>query len=139
MGIIIQTTSAVGFVGLINSIPIYPRDKLLFLHGEPVVSRLIPAQETTSDSYHELYPAERQSSAAYSPLTFLLGYTLIELPNELIGAALFGLLINVGVGLQSNVRTYFEFVITIWAQISWGESVGIMFCSFSDSLGLSVS
>jgi hypothetical protein len=49
------------------------------------------------------------------------------------------LLINVGVGLQSNVRTYFEFVITIWAQISWGESVGIMFCSFSDSLGLSVS
>ena len=82
---------------------------------------------------------ERQSSAAYSPLTFLLGYTLIELPNEIIGAALFGLLINVGVGLQSSARTYFEFVVTIWAQISWGESVGILLCSFTDSLGLSVS
>jgi len=34
MGIIIQTTSAVAFVGLLNSIPIYPRDKLLFFHGE---------------------------------------------------------------------------------------------------------
>lgn len=42
MGIIIQTTSAVGFVGLINSIPIYPRDKLLFLHGEHETARRPP-------------------------------------------------------------------------------------------------
>jgi ABC-type multidrug transport system permease subunit len=138
MGIIIQTTSAVGFVGLLNSIPIYPRDKLLFLHGKLGAFRRIKARRHLTRII-TVFSAERQSSAAYSPLTFLLGYTLIELPNELIGAALFGLLINVGVGLQSNVRTYFEFVITIWAQISWGESVGIMFCSFSDSLGLSVS
>jgi hypothetical protein len=34
IGLTIQNTCPIAFVGLLNSIAIYPRDKLLFLHGE---------------------------------------------------------------------------------------------------------
>lgn len=65
MGIIIQTTSAVGFVGLINSIPIYPRDKLVFL-----VSRVTGYGFSTHTSANIVVTARTPILCCLLPLDF---------------------------------------------------------------------
>ena len=49
------------FVGLLNNIAIFPTDRDVFMH-------------------------EYQSSARYSSCTFLLAFTLVEIPLELLGS-----------------------------------------------------
>lgn len=61
IGITIESTSAIAFVGLLNAMAIFPADRNLYLH-------------------------ESKSSARYSPATFVLTYTIVELGFELLGA-----------------------------------------------------
>lgn len=61
IGLTIESTTAIPFVGLLNAAAIFPMDRNLYLH-------------------------EAKSSARYSPATFLIAYTLIEVPSELLGA-----------------------------------------------------
>ena len=61
IGLTIENTTAAGFVGLLNAMAIYPADRDLYLH-------------------------ESKSSARYSPGTFVLVWTIVELGFELLGA-----------------------------------------------------
>ena len=61
IGIAIESTSAIAFVGLLNAMAIFPADRNLYLH-------------------------EAKSSARYSPTTFILTYTIVELGFELLSA-----------------------------------------------------
>ena len=61
IGIAIESTSAIAFVGLLNAMAIFPADRNLYLH-------------------------EAKSSARYSPTTFVLTYTIVELGFELLSA-----------------------------------------------------
>ncbi|KAK7064707.1 pleiotropic drug resistance protein, ABC superfamily [Favolaschia claudopus] len=114
IGLNLQSTGAIPFVGLICGIAVFPQDRQIFMH-------------------------EYRSSAAYSCTTLILAYTLIELPSQIFAALLYAIFLNVAVGMQTSARIYFEYAVTIVALESFGESVGIVFCAFFDGLGIAVS
>ncbi|OCF32364.1 ABC transporter [Kwoniella heveanensis BCC8398] len=114
IGVTIESTSAIAFVGLLNAMAIFPADRNLYLH-------------------------EAKSSARYSPATFIVTYTLVELGFELLGGFGYAAIMNVAVGMQTSVRIYFEFAISIWAMVNMGESFAIMFGSWIQTEGLTVT
>jgi hypothetical protein len=104
----------VQFVGLLNSVAIFPPERDLFFH-------------------------EYNSSAAYSAATFTLATTLVEAPftfvANLVGQPsqrnlhakltrlqLLGLLMNLLAGLVTSPRIYFQFVASTFAIQSMGEA-----------------
>ncbi|KAG9121915.1 hypothetical protein FRC07_001937, partial [Ceratobasidium sp. 392] len=109
-----EMVSPVSFVGLLNCIAIFPKDRDLYFH-------------------------EYRSSAAYSEATFIIGFTLVALPLEIMAALLFTVVTNIGAGMQTNARIFFEYAVAIFALQSNGESFGIAFACVTNSLGLSVS
>ncbi|KAB5589912.1 hypothetical protein CTheo_6655 [Ceratobasidium theobromae] len=109
-----EMVSPIGFVGLLNCIAIFPKDRDLYFH-------------------------EYRSSAAYSEATFVLGFTLVALPMEILSSLLFAVVTNIGAGMQTSPRIFFEYAAAVFALQSNGESFGIMFASITNSLGLSVS
>ncbi|WWC68886.1 uncharacterized protein I206_102822 [Kwoniella pini CBS 10737] len=114
IGITIESTSAIAFVGLLNAMAIFPADRNLYLH-------------------------EAKSSARYSPATFVITYTLVELGFEIAGAIGYAAIMNIGVGMQTSVRIYFEFAVTIWAMVNMGESFAMIFGSWIQTEGLTVT
>ncbi|KAJ6626947.1 P-loop containing nucleoside triphosphate hydrolase protein [Mycena sp. CBHHK59/15] len=114
IGVNLQSTSPLPFVGLISGIAIFPQDRQLFMH-----------------EYH--------SSAAYSCATLILAYSLMEIPFQFFASLLYAVFMNVAVGMQTSARIYFEYAVTIWALQSFGESVAIVFASFFDAMGIAVS
>jgi hypothetical protein len=46
---------------------------------------------------------------------------------------------NIGVGMQTSVRIFFEYWATIWALLSMGESFAIIIGSWVTSQGLTVT
>ncbi|ORX36262.1 P-loop containing nucleoside triphosphate hydrolase protein [Kockovaella imperatae] len=113
IGLTIENTTAAGFVGLLNAMAIYPADRDLYLH-------------------------EAKSSARYSPATFVIVWTIVELGFELLGAFGYAAIINVGAGMQTSVRIFFEFSLTIWACVNLGESWAMMFGAWIPAEGLTV-
>ncbi|KAJ7293859.1 P-loop containing nucleoside triphosphate hydrolase protein [Mycena rebaudengoi] len=105
IGLNLQSTSPLPFVGLISGIAVCPQDRQLFLH-------------------------EYRSSAAYSPATLILSYSILEVPLEFAASLLFAVFMNVAVGMQTDARIYFEYSASIWAVLNLGESVAIIFASF---------
>ncbi|OXG32398.1 ABC transporter family protein [Cryptococcus neoformans Bt120] len=65
IGVTIESTSAIAFVGLLNAMSIFPADRNLYLH-------------------------EAKSSARYSPATFVITYSLVEVGFELVGGFGYG-------------------------------------------------
>ncbi|KAJ7642282.1 P-loop containing nucleoside triphosphate hydrolase protein [Mycena rosella] len=114
IGLNLQSTSALPFVGLISGIAVFPQDRQLFMH-------------------------EYRSSAAYSCTTLILAYSLMEIPFQFLAALIYAVFMNVAVGMQTSARIYFEYAVTIWALQSLGESVAIIFASFFDAMGIAVS
>ncbi|ODN87104.1 ABC transporter [Cryptococcus wingfieldii CBS 7118] len=114
IGIAIESTSAVAFVGLLNAMSIFPGDRNLYLH-------------------------ESKSSARYSPATFIIMYTLVEVGFEVLAALAYGAIINVGAGMQTSARIYFEFSISIWAMTNMGESYAMILGSWIQTEGLTVT
>jgi len=114
IGLNLQSTSAIPFVGLISGIAVFPQDRQLFMH-------------------------EYRSSAAYSCTTLILAYSLMEIPFQFLAALLYAVFMNVAVGMQTSARIYFEYAVTIWALQSLGESIAIIFASFFDAMGIAVS
>ncbi|KAF8688664.1 P-loop containing nucleoside triphosphate hydrolase protein, partial [Rhizoctonia solani] len=109
-----EMVSPVAFVGLLNCIAIFPKDRDLYFH-------------------------EYRSSAAYSEATFVLGFTLVALPMEILASLLFTVITNIGAGMQTSPRIFFEYAFSIFALQSNGESFGMIFACITNSLGLSVS
>ncbi|KAJ7275585.1 P-loop containing nucleoside triphosphate hydrolase protein [Mycena haematopus] len=114
IGVNLQSTGAIPFIGLICGIAVFPQDRQLFMH-------------------------EYRSSAAYSCATLILAYTLIELPSQIVAALLYAVFMNVAVGMQTSARIYFEYAVTIVALQNMGESIAIIFSAFFDALGIAVS
>lgn len=109
-----QILGSLPFVGLLNSVAIFPPERDLFFH-------------------------EYNSSAAYSTATFTLATTIVEAPFTFVANLLLGLFMNLLAGLTTSPRIYFQFVASTFAVQSMGESVGIIFSAFTPSMGLSVS
>lgn len=63
----------------------------------------------------------------------------LEIPIEFISACLFTIFAMVIVGLNLSVTNYFCYVLTVFALVNLGESIGIIFCSIVDHVGFSVS
>ncbi|CAK5265002.1 unnamed protein product, partial [Mycena citricolor] len=114
IGVNLQSTSALPFIGLINGIAIFPQDRQLFMH-------------------------EYRSPAAYSVTTLILSYSLIEIPAQIIASLFYAIFMNVAVGMQTSARIYFEYALTIWTLQSLGESIALIFASFFDAMGIAVS
>ncbi|WVQ92160.1 hypothetical protein IAS59_005968 [Cryptococcus gattii] len=114
IGVTIESTSAIAFVGLLNAMSIFPAEKNLYLH-------------------------EAKSSARYSPATFVITYSLVEVGFELLGAFGYGAIMNVAIGMQTSARIYFEYSISIWAMVNMGESFAMIFGSWIQTEGLTVT
>ncbi|WWD16853.1 hypothetical protein CI109_101285 [Kwoniella shandongensis] len=114
IGITIESTSAIAFVGLLNAMAIFPADRNLYLH-------------------------EAKSSARYSSATFVITYTMVEIGFELLGSFGYAAIMNIGVGMQTSVRIYFEYAITIWAMVNMGESFTLILGSWIQTEGLTVT
>ncbi|KAG8903628.1 hypothetical protein FRB99_002933 [Tulasnella sp. 403] len=114
LGYVLEIISPLAFVGVLNNIAVYPADRDIFFH-------------------------EVRSSAGYSAATFVLAFTLVELPLEILGVLLCAVVTNIGAGMQTNARIFFEFAFAEWALLSTGESIGLMFGSFTNSMGFNVS
>lgn len=115
IGLVAECTSSVTFVGFLNLVAIYPMEKTAFFHDYTSAGR------------------------RYSTATFITAFSAFALIPELVSALLFALLMNVATGMRTSGRIYFEFAVSIWVQLNFGESVGIAFASFFDTMGLSVS
>jgi ABC-type multidrug transport system ATPase subunit len=111
----LQELSAMPFVGCLSAVAIYGNELGSFLHDY------------------------RSSGARYSAASFLATYTLIEVPMQLIGSFLFAVVSVFGMGLQHSVKDFFEFTVSVFAVINFGESVGILFGTWvQDALSVSL-
>lgn len=115
IGLIAQVTASIGFVGFLNLAALYPIEKTVFFHDY------------------------KSAGGRYSSATFIMAFTLFAILPEFISAVIFTAIINVAAGMQTNARIFFEFSVAVWMQLSFGESIGIAFASFFDTMGLSVS
>ncbi|KAJ2898395.1 ABC-type branched-chain amino acid transport system ATPase component [Zalerion maritima] len=96
-----------------------------------------------------VYPAERNVAYAehidgvYGPSLFLLVYTILELPLELLSSAVFGVMAVFAVGVEgdassaASVAKMWGFLsLATFGIVSCGESLGIMFNTlFADHAG----
>ncbi|GAA5912086.1 uncharacterized protein JCM6883_007106 [Sporobolomyces salmoneus] len=111
---LLQETTALPFVGMLSCIAIFPFERDLHFH-------------------------EHKSSARHSVLTFLLAYTVQETIVSIISSFLFSVIFIWGMNMQSSARIFIEFWFSSYALISFGESIGIMFCAYFSNGGLAVS
>lgn len=65
----IESTTALPFVGLLNAASIFPGDRNLYFH-------------------------EAKSSARYSPATFIIVYSVVEIWAELLGSFGYAAIVN---------------------------------------------
>jgi len=114
LGYVFEIISPLPFVGVLNNVAVFPADRDIFFH-------------------------EVRSSAAYSAATFVLAFTIIELPLEILGVLIGAVVTNIGAGMQTSPRIFFEFALAQWALLFTGESIGIIFGSFTRSMGFNVS
>ena len=81
----------------------------------------------------------RSAGGRYSSATFVVAFSLFALVPEFVSAVAFTAILHVATGMQTDARIFFEFAVSVWMQLSFGESIGIAFASFFDTMGLSVS
>lgn len=93
-----------------------------------------------------VYPAERDvfyredDDSVYSVESFMVTYTILEVPFEIISCLLYGILTDLAVGFPRTVEMYFVSVFCCFSVVSCGESLGIMFNTlFSDHTGFAVT
>lgn len=103
------------FVGFLNVVTLYPAEKAAFFHDY------------------------KSAGARYSSATFLTAFSVFAIVPEVLASLVFTVLVNVATGMQTDARIFLEFAAAIWMQLNFGESVGIMFATFFDTMGLAVS
>lgn len=92
-----------------------------------------------------IYPNERdvfyreEADNCYSAETFILAYTTIEIPFEIVSALTFGVLAAVADNLQRSAQMFLISAFNCFCIISCGESVGIMFCMLFSHVGFAVN
>lgn len=92
-----------------------------------------------------IYPNERdvfyreEADSCYSAETFLLAYTTIEIPFEIISSLVFGVLAAFADNLKQTVQIFLISAFNCFCIINCGESVGIMFCTLFSHVGFAVN
>ncbi|KAL8862693.1 MAG: hypothetical protein Q9178_001191 [Gyalolechia marmorata] len=109
----IQEFAALYFVGMLQNVAVYPTEKAVF--------------------YRE------HDDNAYSVTSFLLTYTVLEIPFEIVTSLLFALLTVIAAGLPRTVSLFFIVAFNCFAVVSCGESVGIMFNTLFAHTGFAVN
>ncbi|KIX01062.1 uncharacterized protein Z518_10128 [Rhinocladiella mackenziei CBS 650.93] len=109
----IQAMSSMFFVGMLNSIAMYPPERDIY--------------------YHE------DRDGTYALEAFFLYYAALEVPMELVASMIFSLLTVFAVGLPRTVSQYFLMAYSAFCVVSCGESFGILFLTVFSHTGLAVS
>jgi ABC-type multidrug transport system permease subunit len=92
-----------------------------------------------------VYPPERdvfyreEADHCYSAETFILSYTILEIPFEIAASLVFGVVAAYAVNMERTPLMLFVSAFNCFAIINCGESLGIMFCTLFDHVGFSVN
>lgn len=109
----VQEFAALYFVGMLQNIAIYPNERDVFYREE--------------------------ADSCYSAETFMLSYTAIEIPFEIISALVFGVLAAFADNMKRTVQMFLISAFNCFCIINCGESVGIMFCTLFSHVGFAVN
>lgn len=109
----IQEFAALYFVGMLQNVAVYPDEKQVFY------------------SEHD--------DNAYSLEAFFFQYTVAEIPFEILTSLLFALLTVLAAGLPRSATLFFITAFNIFAVVSCGESIGIIFNTLVSHTGFAVS
>lgn len=109
----VQEVGAFYFVGMLQNVAIYPNER---------------------DVYYR-----EDDDGVYGVEAFILVYTLIEVPLEIISCLVFGVLGCIAVGLPRTVTMYFTTVFACFGIVSCGESLGIMFNTVMPHTGFAIN
>ena len=91
-----------------------------------------------------IYPYERdvfyreEGDNCYSVEAFMLQYTVLEVPFEIVTSLIFGIMAAFAIGLERSAKMTFISAFNCFCITSCGESLGIMFCTLFDHVGFSV-
>ncbi|KAJ5683959.1 uncharacterized protein N7477_000304 [Penicillium maclennaniae] len=109
----VQEFAALYFVGMLQNIAIYPNERDVFYREE--------------------------ADNCYSAETFLLSYTAIEIPFEIVSSLVFGVLAAFADNMKRTVQMFLISAFNCFCIINCGESVGIMFCTLFSHVGFAVN
>lgn len=110
----VQQIGAFYFVGMLQNVAVYPAERDVF--------------------YRE------DDDGVYSVESFLITYTLLEFPFEVVSCLIYGVLGVLAVGFPRTAEMFFVSVFCCFGCVSCGESLGIMFNTlFSDHTGFAVT
>lgn len=92
-----------------------------------------------------IYPSERdvfyreEADNCYSAETFILSYTMLEIPFEVASSLVFGALAAFADNMKRTAPMFLISAFNCFCIISCGESVGIMFCTLFSHVGFAVN
>ncbi|KAJ6138586.1 hypothetical protein N7471_005072 [Penicillium samsonianum] len=109
----VQEFAALYFVGMLQNIAIYPSERDVFYREE--------------------------ADNCYTASTFILSYTAIEVPFEIVSSLIFGALAAFADNMQRTVTMFLISAFNCFCIISCGESLGIMFCTLFSHVGFAVN
>ncbi|KAI9869134.1 MAG: hypothetical protein M1813_002958 [Trichoglossum hirsutum] len=110
----VQEVAAFYFVGMLQNIAVYPMERDIF--------------------YRE------HADGCYDVSTFLLSYTLLEVPFTILSSLVFGVLAAFPVNLKRTPTVFLVASLNSFCVVSCGESIGIMFCTiFSSHVGFALN
>ncbi|KAE8324666.1 P-loop containing nucleoside triphosphate hydrolase protein [Aspergillus sergii] len=109
----IQEFGALYFVGMLQNIAIYPNERDVFYREE--------------------------ADHCYSAETFILQYTTLEVPFEILSSLIFGVLAAYADNLGRSATMFLITTYNCFCIVSCGESLGIMFCTLFSHVGFAVN
>jgi ABC-type multidrug transport system permease subunit len=92
-----------------------------------------------------IYPNERdvfyreEADNCYSAESFMVQYTTLEIPFEIVSSLIFGVLAAYADNLKRSPQMFLICAYNCFCIISCGESVGIMFCTLFSHVGFAVN
>ncbi|PGH12369.1 hypothetical protein AJ79_04317 [Helicocarpus griseus UAMH5409] len=110
---ILQQFASMYFVGMLQNIAVYPNERDVF--------------------YRE------QEDNCYSVEAFIVQYTTLEVPFEIISSLIFGVFTAFAVGMQQTAKMFLISAFNCFCVVNCGESLGIMFCTLFSHAGFSVN
>ncbi|KIW10886.1 hypothetical protein PV08_10185 [Exophiala spinifera] len=110
----IQAMSSMFFVGMLNSIAMYPSERDIYTH-------------------------ESQRDKTYPLSAFYLYYLALEVPMEVVASLLFSVLTVFAARLPYTAGDFFLVAYSAFCVVSCGESFGILFLTAFRHTGLAVS
>lgn len=92
-----------------------------------------------------IYPFDRDvfyhehADNCYGVPTFILSYTLLEIPFEIVSSLFFGVVIAFATDLERTPIFFLISALNCFCVISCGESVGIVFCTLFSHTGFALN